>query len=34
MGRNTPIAGRELRGRVLATVYGGRVVHALEGIAL
>ena len=34
MGRNTPIAGRELRGRVLATVYGGRVVYALEGIAL
>ena len=34
MGKNTPIAGRELRGRVLATVYGGRVVHALEGVAL
>ncbi|MYB42848.1 MAG: dihydroorotase [Chloroflexi bacterium] len=34
MGKNTPIAGRELRGRVLATVFGGRVVHALEGIAL
>ena len=34
MGRNTPIAGRVLRGRVLATVYGGRVVHALEGVAL
>ena len=34
MGRNTPIAGRELRGRVLATVYGGRVVHTLEGVAL
>ena len=23
MGKNTPISGRELRGRVLATVYGG-----------
>ena len=34
MGRNTPIAGRELRGRVLATVFGGRVAHALEGVAL
>ena len=34
MGKNTPIAGRELRGRVLATVYGGRVVHTLEGVAL
>ena len=26
-GRNTPLAGRRLRGRVVATVYGGRVVH-------
>ncbi len=25
-GRNTPLAGRTLRGRVMATVYGGRVV--------
>jgi dihydroorotase len=25
-GRNTPLAGRTLRGRVLATLYGGRVV--------
>ncbi len=25
-GRNTPLAGRMLRGRVVATVYGGRVV--------
>ncbi len=33
-GRNTPLAGRRLRGRVIATVYGGRVVHALESIAL
>ena len=24
-GRNTPLAGRRLRGRVVATVYGGRV---------
>ena len=31
MGKNTPIAGRRLRGRVVATVYGGRVVHALAG---
>jgi dihydroorotase len=29
-GRNTPLAGRTLRGQVVATVYGGRVVHALE----
>ncbi|MEZ4554723.1 MAG: dihydroorotase [Dehalococcoidia bacterium] len=33
-GRNTPLAGRRLRGRVVATVYGGRVVHALEGVAI
>jgi dihydroorotase len=26
-GRNTPLAGRRLRGRVMATVYGGRVVY-------
>ena len=26
-GRNTPLAGRTLRGRVVATVYAGRVVH-------
>jgi len=25
-GRNTPLAGRRLRGRVMATVYEGRVV--------
>ena len=34
MGRNTPLAGRRLRGRVVATVYGGHVVHALEGVAV
>jgi len=33
-GRNTPLAGRRLRGRVVATVYGGRLVHALEGVAI
>ena len=31
-GRNTPLAGRILRGRVVATVYGGRVVSLLEGL--
>jgi dihydroorotase len=29
-GRNTPLAGRTLRGQVVATVYGGRVVFAQE----
>jgi dihydroorotase len=34
MGRNTPLAGRTLKGRVVATVYGGKVVHALEGLGV
>jgi dihydroorotase len=29
-GRNTPLASLTLRGQVVATVYGGRVVYALE----
>ena len=29
-GRNTPLAGRTLRGQVVATVCGGRVVYTLE----
>ena len=29
-GRNTPLAGRTLRGQVVATVYSGRIVYALE----
>ncbi len=33
-GRNTPLAGRNLRGRAVATVYGGREVFASEGVAL
>lgn len=27
-GKNTPLAGRTLRGRVVATVYGGRLVYS------
>jgi len=27
LGKNTPLAGRTLKGRVVATVYGGKVVH-------
>jgi dihydroorotase len=30
-GRNTPVAGRTLKGAVVTTIYGGEVVHALEG---
>ncbi|MBM3139316.1 MAG: dihydroorotase [Chloroflexi bacterium] len=29
-GRNTPLAGRTLRGGVVATVFGGRLVHQTE----
>lgn len=29
-GRNTPLAGRTLRGRVIVTVVGGRVVHRAD----
>ncbi len=31
-GKNTPLGGRTLRGRVLATVYGGRLVHQTERV--
>jgi len=31
-GRNTPLAGRTLRGQVIATVYGGKVVHAPQTV--
>ncbi|MDQ6747409.1 MAG: dihydroorotase [Candidatus Dormibacteraeota bacterium] len=27
MGKNTPLAGREMRGRVMLTIAGGQVVH-------
>jgi len=29
-GRNTPLAGCVLKGRVMATVYGGEVVYQFE----
>lgn len=32
-GKNTPLAGRTLKGRVMATVYGGRPVFIEEGVA-
>ncbi len=32
-GRNTPLAGTTLRGRVLATIAGGVVVHQTERVA-
>jgi dihydroorotase len=30
-GKNTPLGGQTLRGRVVATIYGGEVVHQHEG---
>lgn len=32
-GKNTPLAGRTLKGRVVATVYGGSAVFVEEGVA-
>jgi len=32
-GRNTPLAGRTLKGRVVATVFGGKVVYRDESVA-
>jgi dihydroorotase len=31
-GRNTPLGGRRLRGRVVATIFGGRVVHETDRV--
>jgi dihydroorotase len=33
-GKNTPVAGQTLTGVVVATIYAGEVVHALEGAAV
>ena len=33
-GRNTPLAGCALRGAVVATVVGGRVVHGADALAM
>jgi len=33
LGRNTPFAGWRLRGAVRATICGGRVTHAADGVA-
>jgi dihydroorotase len=32
-GKNTPLAGRTLRGKVMATVYGGRLAFTQEGVS-
>ncbi len=33
-GRNTPLAGQRLRGKVMATIYNGQVVHRDEAMRL
>jgi dihydroorotase len=33
-GKNTPLAGERLKGRVIATIYGGKIVYKDEGIKL
>lgn len=33
-GKNTPLAGRTLKGKVMATIYGGRVVYKDEGFVV
>jgi dihydroorotase len=33
-GKNTPLAGRTLKGRVMATVYQGKLVYADESIKI
>ena len=33
LGKNTPLAGEQLRGRIVATVFGGRVVHETAAVA-
>ncbi|MEX2031816.1 MAG: dihydroorotase, partial [Dehalococcoidia bacterium] len=31
-GKNTPLAGKVLKGRVVATIYGGRLVHETDRV--
>jgi len=31
-GKNTPLAGETLKGKVMATIYGGRIVYKDEGL--
>jgi dihydroorotase len=33
-GVNTPVLGHTLRAQVIATIYAGEVVHAIEGVAV
>ncbi len=33
LGKNTPLDGEQLRGRIVATVFGGRVVHETAAVA-
>jgi dihydroorotase len=33
-GKNTPLAGEKLKGKVMATIYGGKIVYKDEGIEI
>ena len=33
-GRNTPLAGSVLKGRVMATIYGGELVYKDDAVKL
>jgi dihydroorotase len=33
-GKNTPLAGEKLKGKVMATIYGGRIVYKDEGFVV
>jgi dihydroorotase len=30
-GKNTPLAGEKLKGKVMVTIYGGKVVYKAKG---
>ncbi len=32
-GKNTPLTGMTLRGRIAVTIFGGKVVHQLQGVS-
>ncbi|MBA7592145.1 Dihydroorotase [subsurface metagenome] len=33
-GKNTPLAGERLKGKVMATIYGGKIVYRDEAVTI
>lgn len=33
-GKNTPLGGEMLKGKVMATIYGGRIVYKDDGVVI